>query len=116
MKLKVNRLKVAQISRDQLLPQIRYYCLENPAFVDTDSDLNDIICYSSVFNDQLSELKEESLHYPVEGGLKEYKALLTVMHELEDLIKQFCSYDYIMLINVICTNTDLELTNSINKK
>lgn len=88
MKLKINRLKVAQISREQLLPQIRYYCLEHPAFVDTLEDMEDVFCHANIFDD----FKDRYIDLYNDFPPKEIDTVLT------DLRKQFCSYDYIMLI------------------
>lgn len=84
MKIPIVRLKVAQIDKKTLPFSVLRYCMEHPAFVAVD-DPQELFCHADIFK-QYIDAKIEFL------------VAEKTVDVFNDLNKQFCSFDYIMII------------------
>lgn len=90
-KIPFNRLKIAQINRKDLPEEIAAYCLDNAAFEPNPNTLvahgedMEVLIYADLFAHMDSEVSDE-----------DYGS--SIRHKLNDLNKQFISFDYIMII------------------
>jgi len=85
LKIPVTRLKVLQVSKNDLPFGIGAYCLDNPAFVDNVENIGNAFCHSDIFENMLEEGANPDM--PQE-----------MIDTLEALAKRFRKCDYIMII------------------